>query len=813
LKPYTVLLVTALSGALWTVTAPDSLAAGDGSGEAGTASASAPQLDMIVVTANKRAQSADNVGMAITALTGEQLNALGVNDVAGLAKVDPSVAIAQGNWGGVTYQIRGVGYNDFSLAASPTVSVYTDQVPYAYPDMSKGATFDVQRVEILKGPQGTLFGQNSTGGAVNYIAAKPTDRLHAGFDGTYARFNATDFSGFVSGPLNSTIRARLAFKVNEGGAWQKSHTRKDSLGDKDAKFGRLIVDWTPTDGFDLSVNINGWVDRSQTQAGQLQGVYLGNPKYAADVLTEVTAPVAPQNARAADWLAGTHPAEDEHYYQGSAHAEYRVSDRLSFTYLGTFEHYRQNDLQEPEGMDNVLYLLQGGTVRSTAHELRAAGTLLAGRLHWLVGGSYADNRTLEQQLEDVGGTTSGYSLTRLTGGVPFASFINASVDDSVSKAGFGNLEFHPSPRFRLHAGLRFTQTDISHGGCMRDDGDGVMAFSINAYEAHLLHGVGVIPAVPGGCTTFDSIDANNLYHPTYTVQSLNQNNVSWRAGVDFTPDADTLIYGTVSRGYKAGSFPTLAAIFNSALLPVTQESVLAYEAGLKRHMLDGRLAVDADVFYYDYADKQLEMRRLEGVFGLLNTLINIPKSREIGAELALEALPFSGLRLTVHGTYLDAVVTSQTAGYNPFSTTPIDLQGEPFPNTPKWAVDGDAEYTWSVGASHAAFVGLDARYRSANQGEFGSYQAIAAGYVNTPSPLNVTNPPVQPGSLLTVNDAYTVMDVRAGFMTDDGHWKFQAFVNNVTDRYYWNQSRLVGDAVVRFAGLPRIYGVSVRYRY
>lgn len=813
MKAYTVLLVTALSGALSAVAATDACAAGGTSPQEGNAGSSTPQLDTIVVTANKRSQSADTVGMAITALTGEQLNALSVNDLTGLTKVDPSVAIAQGNWGGVTYQIRGVGYNDFSLAASPTVSVYTDQVPYAYPDMSKGATFDVERVEILKGPQGTLFGQNSTGGAVNYIAAKPTDRLRAGFDGTYARFNATDFSGFVSGPLSSTIRARLAFRVDEGGAWQESYTRRDSLGDKDAKFGRLIVDWTPTDRFDLSVNMNGWIDRSQTQAGQLQGAYLGNPKYAQDVLTEVDAPVAPQNARAADWLAGTHPADDEHYYQGSARAEYRVSDQLGFTYLGTFEHYRQNDLQEPEGMDNALYLLQGGTVRSTAHELRAAGRLLAGRLHWLVGGSYADNRTREQQLEDVGGTTSGYSLTPLTGGVPFASFINASVDDSVSKAGFGNLEFHPTALFGLHAGLRFTQTNISHGGCTRDDGDGVMAFSITAYEAHLLHGVGVIPAVAGGCTTFDSINPNNLYHPTYTLQSLNQNNVSWRMGLDFTPDADTLIYGTVSKGYKAGSFPTLAAIFNSALLPVTQESVLAYEAGLKRHMLDGRLAVDADVFYYDYADKQLEMRRLEGVFGLLNTLINIPRSREIGAELAVEALPFSGLRLTFHGTYLDAVVTRQAIGYNPFSTTPIDLKGESFPNTPKWSVNGDSEYTWGVGASHAAFVGLDARYQSANQGEFGSYQAAAAGYVNTPSLLNVTVPSVQPGSLLTVNDAYAVMDIRAGLMTDDGHWRLRAFVNNVTNRYYWNQSRLAGDAVVRFAALPRIYGMSVQYRY
>src|SRR5882762_383201 len=173
-----------------------------------------PGIEEIVVTAQKWSQSIDTVGMAITALTGDQLKMQGVGDVAGLSKIEPSFVVARSNWGSPVYSIRGIGYNDFSLAASPTVSVYTDEVPYAYPDMSKGATFDLERVEILKGPQGTLYGQNATGGAVN-------------------------FNGFVSGPLTNTFEARLAFNIDEGGAWQKSFTRDDKLGKKDNKFARL----------------------------------------------------------------------------------------------------------------------------------------------------------------------------------------------------------------------------------------------------------------------------------------------------------------------------------------------------------------------------------------------------------------------------------------------------------------------------------------------------------------------------------------------------------------------------------------------
>ena len=771
------------------------------------------QIETVTVTAQKRTQSAGSVGMAITALSGDQLRMLGVGSLTGITKVDPSFSVAQGNWGGVTYQIRGVGYNDFSLAASPTVSVYTDQIPYAYPNMSKGATFDLERVEVLKGPQGTLFGQNSTGGAVNYIAAKPTDTLTAGINATYARFDETDIDGFVSGPISDTVRARLAFRVDEGGAWQKSYTRNDSLGNKDAKFGRLIVDWTPTDKLKVSFNLNGWTDNSQTQAGQLEGAYLGKPQYASDVLSEVNAPVAPQSARAADWLAGTHPANDESYIQGSIDAEYTVSRNFKLTYLGTYEYYRQNDLQEPEGMNAELYLLQGGTVWATSHELRASGTFMHGDGDWVFGGNYAENLTHEDQFEDVGGTTSGYSLTPLTGGIPFSKFINQSADDSVSEAAFGNVEYRLTPQFGVHAGLRYTQTDITHGGCTRDVGDGVMAFSLTDYESHLLKGVGVVPIAAGGCVTLDSLNPNNYYHPTYTNQKLNEGNVSWTAGINWTPNSETLVYVTASKGYKAGSFPTLAAIFSGALKPVTQESVLAYEAGVKSHLMDRRLEIDGDVFHYNYSDKQLEMRRLEGVFGLLNTLVNIPDSTVTGAELAVKTIPVSGLELTLRGTYLDATISKNFMGYNPFSTSPIDLNGESFPNTPKWAASADAQYDFELNSDFEAFIGGDARYQSRSQGEFGSYEAISAGYLSTPTPLNVTTPPVQAGSLMSVNDAFTVGDIRVGVYSADGHYMAEIFVNNVSDTYYWTQARLAGDAVVRFAAMPRVYGVTLSYRY
>jgi iron complex outermembrane receptor protein len=320
----------------------------------------------------------------------------------------------------------------------------------------------------------------------------------------------------------------------------------------------------------------------------------------------------------------------------------------------------------------------------------------------------------------------------------------------------------------------------------------------------------VIPAVPGGCATLDTLDPGNLYHPVYTNQTLDESNVSWRAGVDWTPLEKTLLYASVSKGYKAGSFPTLAAIFSSSLLPVKQESLLAYEAGFKSRFFDNRIELDGGVFYYQYDNKQVEMRELEGVFGLLNTLVNIPKSKETGSELTLKYLPTPQLALSFRGTYLDAEVTQNYLGYNPFSTTPINLKGESFPNTPKWALGADAQYNWDLNDRYSAFVGIDGRYQTQSQGEFGAYQAIAAGYVNTPSALQPTTPAVQDGSIVMVNDAYGVVDLRAGIVSNDGHWHLQVFADNVTNTYYWNQARLAGDSVVRFAGMPRTYGSSRR---
>ena len=788
----------------------------DGGSTANSNSSQSDQIGEIVVTAQKRAQSIDEVGIAITALSSDQLKSQGINGLADLVKADPSFVVTNSEWGAPVYQIRGVSYNDYSLSASPTVSVYSDEIPYAYPLMSKGATFDLDRVEVLKGPQGTLYGQNATGGAVNYIAAKPTDTFHAGAEATYSRFGAVNLTGFVSGPLTDTLTARFSFNTDSGGAWQQSYTRNDSLGNKDDQFARLLLNWTPTEKLTVLVNFNMWEDHSEQQAGQLIGIYETIPSFAAERPLVTGAPVAPANNRAADWEPGYHPSNDERYYQGSLRADYRFTDHVTLTYLGSYENYTQNDLQDPTGDTNTYLQRQVGTISSNSQEVRLSGDMPDAHMNWLLGGNYVRSITDENQDIDVSGGTVAAAYEGLEEAVGLApniisTFDNRSTDNSVAEAAFGNLEFHPIDALGLHAGARYTETDIHHASCSFADGTG-FAEALTAYETLFQslspNPAGVTPINPQGCTTLGP-----TLQPLYYRQSLNQDNVSWRVGADWTPIDKTLVYASISRGFKAGDFPTLSASSYLAERPAVQESILAYELGTKSRLLDNRLEVTGSVFLYEYNDKQFEMREPFPVVGDLNTLINVPRSRETGVELMVKYLPTSHVALNFRSTYLATKVTSDYQGFNQFSSIPIDLKGETFPGVPKWALGGDAEYHWDLNEHYSAFVGVDTRYQTQSQGQFGSYEALSAGYVSTPSALNPTTPPVQPGSLSTVIDAYAVTDLRAGMVSRDGHWRYEAFGSNVTNKYYWTAARVTGDSVVRFTGLPAIYGIRVAYKY
>lgn len=735
------------------------------------------RLEEVVVVAQKREQSANEVGMSISAVSAAALQSQGIQSTEDLVKVIPAFTVSQTAYGAPVYTLRGVGVIESSLAATPAVSVYVDEAPLPFPLLTQGGALDVERVEVLKGPQGTLFGQNATGGAINYIAAKPTDTFHAGINASYGRFNAAIAEGFISGPITDTLRARLALKTRQGGEWQRSYTRNDELGDRDEIQGRLLVEWEPTDRLNFMLNLNGWVDRSDTMAGQLIGTR--RTSLVAPVRPLEGYPFAPQDARAADWNPTPSLERNNQLRQIALRSTFDLSDSLRIVSISSYTRFKMDYVQDADASAlQVAQFKQLGSTETFSQELRLEGDI-GDRGNYLVGLYYQDDE-IEQA------TIAGYNQSTLNTALPgrfFPGNIVVSADDIRTVAVFGNFDYELTPTLSAVAGIRYTEVDHKYEGCVQTDQAPVAAF-FSGREAALKGGVNLVGvAQPIGCFTF----LQNL-SPGLHRTSLQEDNVSWRLGLNWKPVDGTLLYGLVSRGYKAAVFPSLGATSYVQYAPAVQEELTAYELGVKSTLLDRRLQFNAAVFYNDYKNKQLRGRIIDplGIFGALEALVNVPESRVIGAETQITWLPFEGMTINASATYVDSEVTKSFINFDGFGNS-LDFKGLSYPLSPEWSATFDAEYRRPIG-SVDGFAGLSGDYQSSTQAQFTRTKSFDI-------------------------KARTLLDARLGVAAQDDQWRAWAWVRNLTDEYYWTSAGIGIDAITRYAGMPRTYGVSLSYRY
>ena len=711
---------------------------------------------MTKIAASGRLGPIDKVAMSITAATGAQLQSRGITDPSQLAKLVPGFNFNSTSYGAPVYTIRGVGFQESSLAAAPAVSVYVDEVPLPYSMETLGATLDIERVEVLKGPQGTLYGQNSTGGAVNYVAAKPTSTLQAGVDASYGRFNTVDLGGFVSGPLTSNLNFRVSARSLQGDAWQRAYSRVDSMGATNQLFGRLLLDWQPTDRLSVSLNVNGWRDHSQSQAQQ--GVAILSQTTAADLYPDLAVfPMAPHNARAAEWDPGVNFRKNNRFYQSTLRADYELTDAIKLTSISSYQKLkRYNPVDGDATPYQSIYFINAGQISTFFQELRLSGELGA-EGHWIVGGNYQRDKT-----HDISDIYFSQSSSR-----PLDVLRNQNRQNITNKAVYGNFDYQIASGLTVQGGIRYTKTDRSYNGCSID----IAGTWIAAFGNDL-----------GGCIT-TTVDG------TLGVISsnLNQDNVSWRAGIDYKPTNDLMFYANISKGYKAGSFPILSAISYQNVTPVTQESLLAYEAGVKATLFDRRLQLNAAGFYYDYKNKQIRGKLIVPIFNTLEALINIPKSHVAGFELSATARPVQGLTISPSVTMVASKIDGTFINYNS-SGILGDFSGEPFPYTPKWSGNTDVEYRFPVNSSLGAFVGANVSYQS---GTYGSLGQLSDYHIR----------------------GYALLDLRAGIDGPNRDWTFTLWGRNVTNQYYWTTADHFTDVITRYAGMPVTYGASFSLRF
>jgi iron complex outermembrane receptor protein len=935
----------------------------------------------LVVTAQKREENINNVGMSIQATTGATLQKLGITNTEDLQKIVPGFLSTPNYYGTNVFTIRGVGFQDTSLAGSPTVSVYLDEMPLPFSALTNGATLDLQRVEVLKGPQGTLFGQNATGGAINYIANKPTDHFEAGINAQYGRFNDGDFTGYLNGPLTDTLDARIALRYNSSGPWQVGYAgnQGQTIGGKDFLNGRLSFLWKPTPKFKALLTFNGWHDAGYTQMGQLFGIAELSP-LAPLSPTILNYPLAPHNDQAAGWnqcvnkspfdpianqAAGTQygtvpnpgnaavnngplesqgpgsvaqaggqptdctaPRKNNTYFSPTLRMDYDLGNDMVVTSLTSFQKFNRTAAIDGSGMEVQDYQsLQRGKIESVYQEVRLAGKF-KGKGSWIIGANYEYDHSWDSFLQSYNassadptqflnqnfmgtclnapglsfcppgpaGSHQGAGLTNQTGvtqsyilaagGTPYVVPPGALLpilegnnalalgptrpeDNQITNtyAVYGSFEYPILNDLLLQGGVRFTQEDKLGGVCGNDGGDGTWAQV--AYQLQYFYippSTSPAASPPGTCAstgappTYNSPPGGGLIYST-----LNENNVAWRTGLNWTGFKDTLLYFNVSQGYKGGSFPTVALASEVQTKPVTQEGLLAYEAGFKTTLLNKQLQLNGAGFYYDYNDKQILGAVADVVYGALPALVNVPASHVVGFEFSGTYAPdwLRGLVVSPAVSYqyshIDTSSRNQCspppaqsnapapAGLGPNTQVPniincipghfygfdaygeyADFTGERFPSAPELQIHVDAEYDWKIYNNITAFAGIDIAYTSGtntffvnknptpaylNIGPngpdpvFGGYLTCAGGPSVTPVGPCPTNHPNNP---LYV-PGYTLVDLRLGVERDN--WSFQLWGRNVGNTWYWSGAYHVNDVLLRYTGMPATWGATFNYKF
>lgn len=727
----------------------------------------------IIVTAQRRAQSVNEVPMSITAISGDDLAARGITSTADLVRMVPGFTFTQSQVSTPVYSLRGVGFYDSTLSASPAVSVYVDEVPLPFAVLTSGASLDISRVEVLKGPQGTLYGQNATGGAINYISAKPSDEFEAGVDVSLARFGAYDISGFVSVPVTDTLGIRVAAKTEQGGTWQWNYTREDKLGASRRFTGRAIAVWEPMDGLTITANVNGWRDRSDVQAPQLVGHTPYNPAGAYPHVLAV--PPAPQEIRAANWTDSLPVRRDDDFYQASARIDYELSDDITITSISSWLRFTTDATQDMDGTQyQQLDSSTPGSIRSFYQELRLVGS--TGPARWIVGANYGRDRAYEQQILN----TDDLSSNVIIPGLPILTRSAVYTDQHIATyAGYANLEYDITEQLTAQGGIRYTRNIREFEGCGYD-GDGTTYLSFNVLTELFTGAPPIVPIGPGSCLTF-----NPEFQPSLVENRLSQDNVSWRGGLTYTFDNSAIVYGNISKGWKAGGFPTVPASSYVGFEPATQESLLAVEGGFKLPLADRVVQLNGALFYYDYKNKQVRGRILDPIFGLMERLVNVPESHVLGAEASVTVNPGNGLSASFAGTWLKAEI-DKFSGYNGVGID-ADWAGSPMPFTPEWQFMADVDYRWSLNDNWDASVGGSANYNSSTNSTFGDPEVLAI-------------------------NGRTLVDLRAGVESSDGKLRLQIWGRNVFNSYYWHTT-FQADTVWRMAGKPATYGITLGWRY
>ena len=778
------------------------------------------QIEEITVTAQKRSQGLNDVPISIHAFSGEQLQDFRILSAENMAQYVPGLTVNETAATGVPlYTIRGVGFQDYSTAASSTVGIYFDEVAMPYTVMTRNLVFDTDRVEVLKGPQGDLYGRNTTAGQINFISKKPTREFEAGLSGGYGRFQSWDLEGFVSGGGDS-VQGRLAFKtVQSGEGWQKSTTSDDKLGEQDAIAVRGILNFAVSEALNLQLIAHYTKDESENRANTS---YDGRE----NGLAEFTNPYRPLNEyrlpqgerlgavppwyssgdnRAAGWtnsFTSPHtgrtfnlrPRRDNELVGVTARIDLELGAMTLTSVTGYNEFEREEANDWDGGFFNDSSNINTTDLEVFSQELRLAGE--GASLNWVAGLYYSKDEMdeyyhyfMSDSVYGMGSIPWGVALFAST---PILELDTIYAQETESAAIFGHVEWQFADRWRLTVGVRYTEEDRDWLGCTYVADDGSLAAFLNRqFGASLGAGdCGTInddPQSPNYIfSVIGSANVNNAFLPYQ--DSIDTNKWMGKIGLDYTLTDDVLLYAMVARGFKSGGFNGANSNTTQQLAPYKEEQLTSYEIGSKATLLDGSMQMNAAAFYYDYEDKQEQDAAVTFV-GNISGLTNVPESEIYGIEVDMQWQPVQSIRLQFAAAWLDTEVKKWDAVDRAASQWPntvtMDASGVELQQSPEWQYTAVLDFTQPVSVNMMLEAALDVSFTD----------DISGG----------TRPE-------EYTEDYTLLGARAGIAAADGSWRAMLWARNLTDADYYPSAYNGGNGpFVRVYGMPRTYGVTFSY--
>ena len=751
--------------------------------------------DEMVVTARRRKEGLQSVPVAVTAFSSEDLENRNVEATTSLGQFTPNLqldgaAALSGSSSNATAFIRGIGQNDFAIFSDPGVGVYVDDV---YMGRSIGGVLDVvdlERVEVLRGPQGTLFGRNTIGGGVLLTSKRPSYNPEGYVEYTGGRYFRNDIRAMANAPLiDKKLSLRFAVgKLNRDGYGErlkldtagKEVDGGDDLGDINRVAGKAQVLWEPTSKVSILLSVDGTRAREKAAVSSLTAVPVGQvpPPTFRNIFDSLVAPStgikSPSGSKKLDasyinkdpfktYATGLNESNLD-VWGMSATPTWRVSPSIS---LKSITSYRELGAEFARDGDNTPFTFRE-TVQDidqwqVSQELQASGDSFSDRLNWLAGVYYFQEEATENAnaflakgiydtlqkmpplpLDSAGRPDGTKAPFRPFGGSnnPANAGADLMVDvynhtENRSVAGFFNATFKILDNLGINAGLRVTY----------DHKD------FNLLHQRMTTGLYIVgPDFPGPSQGWTSYDP--------------------RVGVEYQALSNVLTYATWSSGYKAGGFNGRPLQNSTEVTQYDPERLYSYELGVKTDWFKRKLVVNAAGFYYDYRDIQLTVNQTPR-----NFVANVAKARLLGFEVEAQVRPIPGLRLDGGVGYLDAKYTEIGGSLLPTQTLPITTSSK-LMKAPKATASGGAEYTYALSKGYGSLgARVDYAFRTKVYHDVANTESIA-------------------------QDAFGLLGARLSWVSEDEIWSLAALGTNLTDEVY----RISGNASPTFGVEENAYG-------